>query len=124
MAVSWRIGSGYIFLASDEAATLQEWKAALNAAIVAPGFVAGMGVVHDLRDARRVSTPDEARERVAFVVGTARQAGIKRWAVVIATAGHHDQVAEFLSEPAHGIAFRVFHDSSRAEAWARGWTAA
>jgi hypothetical protein len=121
MSVSWRI-DGAVLLESDEKATLEEWKAAVDAALRAPAFERGMAVVHDLRRMFRVPSPQEAQERVDFLARRSQAFGIRRWAIVVAGTAQFGmgRMAEFLSDGAPGVDFRVFREPADAIAWARG----
>ena len=120
MPVSWRIAEGCALLESDEMATLDEWKGAVDAALRARDFKRGMAVVHDLRRMFRVPTPDEARARLAFLVSRSREFGVSRWAIVVAGTAHYGmgRMAEFLSEDERAVEFQVFREPAEAIAWA------
>jgi hypothetical protein len=120
MSVSWRIADGLVWLESDEAATFEEWRGALEAALADPEFRAGMGVLHDWRRHRGVMPSAEVLKRSEYLARNAARFQRIRWAVVVASnAGFGlGRMAEVLTEP--GAALRVFRDPVEAEAWARG----
>jgi hypothetical protein len=123
MAVAWKIEQACLLMESTEASTLDEWKAAVDAALEAPAFRPGMPVVHDARRLFRVPTPDEARERVAFLQAKCREAKVVRWAIVVSGSAQYGmaRLAGFANEAAPGgLEFRVFRDLQEAQEWARG----
>lgn len=117
MPVSWHISEGTVFLESDEHATLDEWKAAIDAALANSDYEPGMGVLHDTRLTKHFPSIDEAKERVAFV----ERRGIRRWAV-LAESPLGLGLARMGAGMSAGasIDIRAFNDSTEAEAWASG----
>lgn len=85
MPVSWRIerAAGLVVLTSDREASFDEWSGALNAAAGAPGWRAGLRVLHDCRALERVPSSAEAQSRGLFVARRAKSLGIERWAAVV-----------------------------------------
>jgi hypothetical protein len=118
--VSWRIADGVVILESEGEPTIGDWQAAVDAALAAPGFRAGMGLLHDARRMARVPTPQEARARVDFLAGRCRRRGVRRWAVVLDADAQYGmgRLAEAVAESA-GIDFRVFRERVDAEVWLR-----
>jgi hypothetical protein len=118
--VSWRIADGLVILESEGEPTIGDWRAAVDAALAAPGFRAGMGLLHDARRMARVPSPREARARVDFLVGRCRRRGVRRWAVVFGADAQYGmgRLAEAVADSA-GIAFRAFRDPTDAELWLR-----
>ena len=123
MPIAWKIEQACIFMESTDPSTLHEWKAAVDAALEDPAFRPGMPVVHDARRLFRVPTPDEARERVAFLRARGREAQVARWAIVVSGSAQYGmgRLAGFANEAAPpGLEFRVFRDLEEAREWARG----
>ena len=120
MPVSWRIAGRYVLVDSTDAPTLRDWKDAVDAALADPGFEKGMPLVHDTRRMTRVPMPEEARERVAFLIDRSRKWGIARWAVVVSGTASYGmgRMAQFLSESSRGIEFSVFRELDEAVKWA------
>ncbi len=120
MPVSWRITNGLVHLESDEAATFDEWHAAVEAALADPAFRPGMGILHDWRKHRGVPPAAEVLRRSEYLARNAAPFDRMRWALLVATnAGYGlGRMAEVLTEP--GVRLRVFRDPAEAEAWARG----
>lgn len=121
MPVSWRLADGVVFLVSDKAATLDEWKEAVEAALPVAHAQCVDAVVHDLRRMARVPSLQEATARVQLLVRQSRTFGIKRWASVVSGPANlaMAQTGEMLGAGAL-VEFRVFEDPAEAEAWARG----
>lgn len=121
--VVWKITECAVVIESDEAATYDEWTAAIDEAFASPRFVCGTSVVHDLRRMIRVPTTEEARRRVGFLIARSRAGGVRRWAIVVSGAANYGMarmaqiLAEFDSEPS--VRLRVFTDLEEAMAWSR-----
>jgi hypothetical protein len=76
-----------------------------------------------MSDLRKVPSPDEARERVRFLVARSQEFRIMRWAIVVSGTAHYGmgRLAEFVADRAPMVSFRVFKDDpSQAMAWAKG----
>jgi hypothetical protein len=123
MPVSWHLDAGFVLLESDEAATFDEWKEAVAAALLTAHteFGADIAVVHDLRRMRRVPALNEAHARMTLLIRRSRTFGVKRWASVVGSA-ENLAMAETAEVFAAGepVEFRVFTNLAEAEAWARG----
>jgi hypothetical protein len=117
MPVSWHFSDGILFVESDEQATLDEWKAAIDGALANSDYEPGMGVLHDTRLTKHFPSIEEAKERVAFV----QRCGIRRWAVLAGS-----QLGYGLGRMGEGLSsgtstqVRAFKDPAEAEGWARG----
>jgi hypothetical protein len=120
MPVSWRIAEGVVFLESDEAATFDEWKDAVGAALPVARTECVDAVVHDLRQMARVPSLREANARVQVLVQQSKTFGITRWASVVSGPENlgMGQTAEMLGA-GELVEFRVFEDLAEAMAWAR-----
>jgi hypothetical protein len=123
MSVSWRLEAGLLCLESDERATFDGWRTAVEAGLRAAcdsnaGVVA---VVHDLRRMARVPSLREANARVAWLVKQSRAYGVRRWASVVRGLDNlaMAQTAE-MAGAGQAVEFRVFEDLAEAQAWARG----
>ena len=121
MPVSWRLEGGVVFLESDERATFDEWKDAVEAALPVARTEHAEAVVHDLRRMARVPSLREANARVQLLLRQSRLFGIKRWASIVSGPDNlgMGQTAEMLGA-GELVEFRVFEDAADAEAWARG----
>jgi hypothetical protein len=121
MPVSWRLADGVVLLESDEAATFDEWKEAVEAALPVAHTECLDAVVHDLRRMARVPSLREANSRVQLLVRQSITFGIKRWASIVSGPENlgMGQTAEMLGA-GKLVEFRVFEDPAEAEAWARG----
>jgi hypothetical protein len=121
MPVSWRLADGVVFLEGDEAATFDEWREAVVAALPIAHAQCVDVVVHDLRRMTRVPSLQETTARVQVLVRQSRTFGIKRWASVVSGPANlaMAQTAEMLGAGAL-VEYRVFEDAAEAEAWARG----
>jgi hypothetical protein len=122
MPVSWRIEPPCVLLESLGAPTLEEWKAAIDAALTNPACAPGATVVHDLRRMTRIPDAEEAKSRVAFLAARSRRAGISRWAIVVEGSAHYGmgRMAQILADFEPRIRLRVFRELADAKAWARG----
>src|SRR5262249_27060997 len=120
MPVSWRIDEGVAFLESDETATVEEWKAAIDA-LVADPWVPGTGLVHDRPRLGRTPAPIEVRAAADYVSAKQSALGRARWAIVVSSPAGYGmaRVGEALLD-ASDITLRTFYDLDSAEAWVRG----
>jgi hypothetical protein len=118
--VSWRIFEDVVYLESDEGATFEEWRDAIDAAWADPAFQAGMGIVHDWRKLRTALPTAEVEKRSDYLARNAARFGRTRWALVVdSTSGYGmGRMAETLA--GSGAVVRVFRNHGEAEAWARG----
>ncbi len=120
MPVSWRIMNGLVYLESDEAATFEEWRGAVEGAIADPAFQPGMGIIHDWRKHRTLLPSAEVLKRSEYLARNAARFGRTRWALLVDTRAGYGmgRMAETLT--GSGAALRVFRDAVEAEAWAHG----
>jgi hypothetical protein len=120
MPVSWRIMNGLVYLESDEAATFEEWRDAVDAALADPAVRPGMGIIHDWRKHRTSLPSAEVKKRAEYVARNAARFGQTRWALLVDSSVGYGmgRMAEALT--GLGAALRVFRDPVEAEAWARG----
>jgi hypothetical protein len=125
MPVGWSIRDGLVRLVSEEEATFEEWRDAIDAALADSHYSAGMAVLHDVRRMRRVPSAIEAQQRVDVLAARTRTSKVSRWATVVDRAALYGtgRMGEAFAGRA-GVEFRVFKDPDKAEAWARGDTAA
>jgi hypothetical protein len=112
--------NGLVYLESDEAATFEEWRGAIDCAWADPAFRPGMGIIHDWRKLRNVLPSAEVVKRSEYLAHNAARFGRTRWALVVDNnAGFGmGRMAETLT--GSGAALRVFRDPVEAEAWAPG----
>ena len=112
-----------MFLEGDEAATFDEWRDAVEAAMRAAFAALGRvdAAVHDARRMGRVPSEEEVRARIAFLTRQTFVFGLMRWAALVSRPAHLavGRMAETLCD-VEPIDFRVFTDPDEAEAWARG----
>jgi hypothetical protein len=120
MPVSWRLEDGVVFLDSDEGATYDEWKEAVEAALPVARTEHAYAVVHDLRRMARVPSLKEANARVQLLLRQSKMFGIRRWASIVSGPDNlgMGQTAEMLGA-GESVEFRIFEDAAEAEAWAR-----
>ena len=120
MPVSWQIRNGLVRLESDEAATFEEWRDAVDAAIADPAFRAGMGIIHDWRKHANALPTAEVSKRSEYLARNAARFGRTRWALLVDNSVGYGmgRMAETLT--GSGAVVRVFRDPVEAEAWARG----
>ena len=120
MPVSWQIVDGLVHLESDEAATFEEWRDAVDAALADPAWRPGMGILHDWRKHRTSLPSAEVAKRSAYLAHNAARFGQTRWALLVDSSASFGmgRMAETLTGA--GTRLRVFRDPVEAEAWARG----
>jgi hypothetical protein len=116
MPVSWRIMNGLVYLESDEPATFEQWRRAVEGALADPGYQPGMGIIHDWRKHRTLLPSAEVLKRSDYLARNAARFGRTRWALLVdSNAGFGmGRMAETLTGP--GAALRVFRDPIAAEA--------
>ncbi len=122
MPVSWRIDHGLVRLESDDPATLDEWRFAVDRFSSHPDYRLGMSIVHDRRRRVSVVTTKEIRERAEFLTTRAESLGPTRWAIVAVRDLDFGmaRIEEALLGRVPHIEFALFRDPAAAEAWARG----
>jgi hypothetical protein len=119
--VSWTITDGIVRLESDDAATLDDWRATVDAFRRHADYRTGMGVINDWRKRARAITAQDAQARTSYMVQYGAAFGPTRWAVVVSRDVDFGmaRVEEAPLEGVPNITLRVFRDPIEAEAWVR-----
>jgi hypothetical protein len=121
MPVSWRIAHDVVWLDSGEAATFEEWRAAVDEFLAHPECRPGMPVIHDWR--RMACTVDscEIRARADYVRDAFALRGHTKWAIVASNSASYGmgRMAEALTD-ASLVKLRTFRDPADAEGWVNG----
>ena len=112
--------NGLVHLESDEGATFEEWRDAVDAALADPAFRPGMGIVHDWRKHASPLPTAEVKERSEYLARNAERFGRTRWALLVDNSASFGMGRMAQTLTGSGTGLRVFRDPVEAEAWARG----